>query len=172
MINIVFDASALIPSGDKPEKEKDAIIKLGNKIIDTDATIYLSKHLIKLYQNKVKSKLKEHHPLPEFQKRLIRVLPALCEIVAISRNSLCKIKDIKETKLRYHILEKSRLDKHSAEDINLQGEDKNVLRTALAVEREVFLITVDTHFHNLRSNPTLNNIEIIYPSEFIDRFRI
>lgn len=128
------------------------------------ATVYLSSYLIKVYQTKVAPQLrKHHHPLPPFQVKLLFILPTLRKISTKSRSSLCKIIP-SEGGIKFHILEKTRVQHYDVNDIGLTDEeDKEVLRIALAsTHQKTFLVTMDDHF---LKNLNRNKLSERYPNE-------
>ena len=162
----MLDCSALIPSESKSREEKEAIRWLGHALSDHNlkdyATVYLSSHLIRVYQTKVAPQLKHHHPLPPFQVSLLNLLPTFRKISTKSRKSLCKIIPSKMG-IKFHILEHTRVQFYDVNDIGLTGEDKEVLRIALAsANQKTFLVTTDHHFLE-----NLNRTELSkrYPNE-------
>ena len=174
----MLDCSALIPSEDKSREEREAIRWLGHTLSNNNlknyATVYLSRHLIKVYQTKVAPHLKYHHPLPPFQASLLNLLPTFRKISTKSRKSLCKIIPSKMG-IKFHILERTRVQFYNVNDIGLtEEEDREVLRIALAsANQKTFLVTTDHHFLEDLNRTELSKrypnesqkIEIVSPSD-------
>jgi len=166
LFGLVLDCSALILSEDKSREEREAIRWLGHALSNNNlknyAIVYLSRHLIKVYQTKVAPHLKYHHPLPPFQASLLNLLPTFRKISTKSKKSLCKLIQSKMG-IKFHILQHSRVQFYDVNDIGLTGEDKEVLRIALAAaNQKTFLVTTDHHFLE-----DLNRTELSkrYPNE-------
>jgi predicted nucleic acid-binding protein len=157
---------------------KEAIKKLGFMLYELNCVIYLSSHLIRVYNTKVKPELEHHHPLPPFQASLHRILPMLVKGTK-SRKLLCKIRTMKEG-VKFHILEKTRVQHYNVDDVGLaEEEDKEVLKIALAAasrHEKVFLVTADRHFLEGINRARLldryqdegQKIEIVTPKQFYD----
>ena len=79
-LELVLDHSALIPCGDKPEEEKQAIRKLGDILPSTNTTWYVTEKYLKHTRSTLGEELKEHHPLPKLQSSLLRALQHLLEL--------------------------------------------------------------------------------------------
>jgi predicted nucleic acid-binding protein len=159
---------------------KEAIRRLGNMLPNlTCATIYLSQHLIKVYNTRVIAGLRYHHPLPPLQSSLYRVMQRLRIITHASRGLLCKSLHI-ENGINLHVFESTRLQSYDVNDVGLtEEEDKEVLRIALAatlMHEKVFLVTADSHFlKDLDQTKLLRKycdksqrIEIVTPIQFCE----
>jgi len=170
LFGLVLDCSSLIPCGEKSEEMKEAIKKLGFMLHKLNCVIYLSSHLIRVYNTKVKPELEHHHPLPPFQASLHRILPML-----VKGTKLRKLEGIK-----FHILEKTRVQHYNVDDVGLaEEEDKEILKIALAAasrHEKVFLVTADRHFLEGINRARLldryqdegQKIEIVTPKQFYD----
>ena len=67
----MLDPSSLIPLSDKPEEDKKAILELGDSLCGSDATIYLSLGVLKVYRTVVMGKLERlEGSLPKFHRGL------------------------------------------------------------------------------------------------------
>ncbi|MEM1611445.1 MAG: hypothetical protein QXQ57_07370 [Sulfolobales archaeon] len=161
-MNLVLDASAPVPCGEKPEEEKEAIARLGIILYEEalDITIYLSTGIIKLYRSKAFPLLKKHHPMPPFQARLYMLRDEFEKIITRSRGVICK--PLQKEGLKFHVLGRSYLERYNVDNLGLRSEDdKEVLRVALAAaNKEVTLVTTDHHFLN---NLDWNRLREIYP---------
>jgi len=174
----VLDCSSLIPCGEKSKEEKEAIRWLGSALSNPNlidcTTIYFSSYLLKIYQTKVAPLLKHHHPLPPFQVSLLNLLPTFRKVSTVSRGSLCKTIP-SEMGIKFHILEKTRVQSYDVNNIGLTEEDdREVLRIALASRHQkMFLVTTDHHFLENLNRTKLSKrfpnesqkIEIVTPND-------
>ncbi len=151
MLDVVLDVSFLIPCCAKSEEDKRGIRKLGDVLNDMEVTLYLSRRLIRVYRTKIRSEVDrcKCHPLPRFHASFLRVLDHLVR-VSYTRSALCNSKKLGKTRIWYHILERSRVERYDVTDIGLDSEeDREIIRVALAATRftnNVFVVTVDYHF--------------------------
>lgn len=178
MLHLVFDCSALMPLGDKPEKEKKAIEKIGELVYPPPfpSIFYFSGHLIKVYQSKVFPELKKLSPLPKFQATLIRLAPWLKVIK--TKRFLCRIRRTLQANFQIHLLEAGTISKYNVKELGLsEAEDEEVLKVALAASFEkTFLIAADRHFledlnlEELRKRypERGRKLRIVKPSEFLE----
>jgi len=181
LLGLVLDCSSLVPSGEKPEEVKEAIRKMGHLLSNLRcATVYFSPHLIRVYWTKVarelREELKRQRPLPPFQASLLRILSELVKITRSSRGLLCKIRS-SETGVKFHILERTRVESYDVSDVGLtEEEDKEVLKIALAsasMREKVFLVSADRHLlQNVDWNKLLQRyraecqrIEVVAPND-------
>jgi len=65
-LHLVLDHSALIPCGDKPQEEKEAIRGLGDSLPGHDTVWYVSKSYLSTLYTIFSRELKHHHPLPSY----------------------------------------------------------------------------------------------------------
>jgi len=164
MYSLVLDPSSLIPCGEKPKEDKEAIRKLGYTLYKIDnMTVYFSSYLVKIYKTKVAPLLRYHHPLPPFQVSLLNLLPQFTKISKVSRTSLCKTIS-SEKGIKFHILEATHVQYYDANNIGLlKDEDIEVLKIALAAaHQETFLVTTDHHF---LENLNWTKLSRRYPNE-------
>jgi len=80
-----MDHSALIPCGDKPDYEKEAIRLLGNALPRLNAILYASYRYLKTLASVCAREWRRHHPLPKLQASLDRILRELLELASAKR---------------------------------------------------------------------------------------
>jgi len=147
-LELVLDHSALIPCGDKPEEEKQAIRRLGDILPSTNATWYVTREYLRQAQSILGRELKGHHPLPKLQSSLQRVLQELLGL-ARSRSHYYKnalLSSYREMGLKLHVLsrnayndlEQKRPGFHNIlvelrNTHRVEGEDVEVISIALLV---------------------------------------
>ncbi len=193
---LVLDHSALIPCGDKPEEEKQAIRRLGDILPSTDTTWYVTREYLKHTQSTLWGKLKEHHPLPKLQSSLQRALWELLKSTR-SRSHHCKnlpLSSNGEVRLKLHVISRNAykdLRQRGSELYNILdelrdtyrigGEDVEVISIALLASIEtmstVTLVTVDRGIievveelkRRLGSLSEVNYLRLERPSELLAR---
>jgi len=84
-MRLVMDHSALIPCGDKPDYEKEAIRLLGNALPRLNAILYASYRYLKTLASVCAREWRRHHPLPKLQASLDRILRELLELASAKR---------------------------------------------------------------------------------------
>lgn len=170
VLAVVLDLSALIPCGDKPDRDEEAIRWLGDALTRVEGlTMYLSPRLIKAYATVLPRELSRHRGLPRLQVGLLRALKWL--------KNVRRCKDV-ETRaaISIHVLEASKVGPYDVDGLGLSEEDdKEVLRVALAASRHsqaVLLITVDEHLLGLAEGEGVDRrLATRYPVE-AQRLRI
>ena len=195
-LELVLDHSALIPCGDKPEEEKQAIRKLGNILPSTNTTWYVTGKYLKHTQSTLGEELKEHHPLPKLQSSLQRALQKLLGLTQ-SRSHHCKsllLSPYGETGLKLHVISRnaySDLGQRGPElydtldelrdTYGIGGEDVEVVSIALLASirtrSTVTLVTVDRGIievveelkRRLGSLSEVNYLRLERPSELLAR---
>ncbi len=193
---LVLDHSALIPCGDKPEEEKQAIRSLGDILPSTDTTWYVTREYLMHTQNTLWGRLEEHHPLPKLQSSLLRALQKLLESTR-SRRHHCKnlpLPPYGEGGLKLHVISRNAykdLRQRGSELYNvldelrdtyrIGGEDVEVISIALLASIEtrstVTLVTVDRGIievveelkRRLSSLSEVNYLRLERPSELLAR---
>jgi len=152
MLHLVLDHSALIPCGDKPQEEKEAIRRLGDLLPELDAAWYTSARYLKVLQSVSSRDLKHHHPLPRLQASLMRTLRHLLGI-SNTKESWCKPVRMAGTKLQIHVIAREALERVDPELRTsifslLSEEDREVLALTIAATRyaggyAVYLVSTD-----------------------------
>lgn len=187
-IHLVLDHSALIPYGDKPQEEKEAIQKLGELLPEIDAIWYVSKEYLKTLHSVCRRELKHHHPLPKLQSSLLRISKDLLQL-AKTKGWYCRERPLSNAKLKLHVIASSAL-KHVGPEfqtvmkiIEASDEDRELL--AIAVEtaniaKAIYLVTADRVLYQIatrlmqsqdlaQSLQPLAHIEILAPKDFVKR---
>jgi hypothetical protein len=195
-LELVLDHSALIPCGDKPEEEKQAIRKLGDILPSTNTTWYVTGKYLKHTQSTLGEELKEHHPLPKLQSSLQRALQKLLGLTQ-SRSHHCKsllLSPYGETGLKLHVISRnahSDLGRRRPELYNILGElrdkygiggeDVEVISIALLAlintRSTVTLVTIDRGIievvEELKRRPSssseVNLLKLERPSKLLAR---
>jgi len=153
MLHLVLDHSALIPCGDKPQEEKEAIRKLGELLPELDAVWYTSGRYLKILQSTSSRDLKYHHPLPKLQASLMRTLRHLIVGISKAKMNWCKPIRMPGAKLQIHVIAREafkHVDPELRESVDwlAQGEDKEVLALTIMATRyagsyAVYLVSTD-----------------------------
>jgi hypothetical protein len=195
-LELVLDHSALIPCGDKPEEEKQAIRRLGDILPSIDTTWYVTREYLMHTQSTLWGKLKEHHPLPKLQSSLQRALQNLLRLTR-SRRHHCKnlpLSSNGEVRLKLHVLSRNAYNDLGWRRSKLydtlgklrdtywiKGEDVEVVSIALLASIEtmstVTLVTVDRGIievveelkRRLGSSSEVNYLRLERPSELLAR---
>ena len=195
-LELVLDHSALIPCGDKPEEEKQAIRKLGDILPSINITWYVTGKYIKHTQSTLGRKLEEHHPLPKLQSSLQR---ALWELLKLTRNRIYHCKSLPlssngEVRLKLHVLSRNAYNdlgqrgpklydtlNEFRNKYGIGGEDVEVVSIALLASirtrSTVTLVTVDRGIievveelkRRLGSLSEVNYLRLERPSELLAR---
>lgn len=146
--SVVLDHSALIPCGDKPEREKECIRRFGNfEDLLSRVVIYVSRYWLNVYRSSTSDHLRKHSPLPLLQASLERAKGELLKVVARSRGFIYR--ERKFGSLTIHVVATSELDQYNVSGLGLKDEeDIEVLRLALhaARVRKTYLVTTDVDF--------------------------
>jgi hypothetical protein len=195
-LELVLDHSALIPCGDKPEEEKQAIRRLGDILPSTDTTWYVTGKYLKHTQSTLGGKLEEHRPLPKLQSSLQRALQWLLGLTE-SRSHHCKSLPLSsngEVRLKLHVISRNAykdLGQRGSELYNvlgelrdrygIGGEDVEVVSIALLASIKtrstITLVTVDRGIievveelkRRLGSSSEVNYLRLERPSELLAR---
>ncbi len=195
-LELVLDHSALIPCGDKPEEEKQAIRRLGDSLPSTNTTWYVTREYLMHTQSTLGEELKEHHPLPKLQSSLQRALWELLKSTR-SRRHHCKnlpLSSNDEVRLKLHVLSRNAhndLGRRRPELYNILdelrdtyrigGEDVEVISIALLASIKtrstVTLVTIDRGIievveelkRRLSSLSEVNYLRLERPSELLAR---
>lgn len=158
----MLDHSALVPSGDKPEKEKAAAHEIAERILDLEASWYvttrylrpLASVVIPHWDKLVKSG--EIRRYPRLIQGLKRTIHGLIKQTR-SKAHWCKPRPLSRdpsVKLRLHVMNRNAEDKlepgyrRLLDRLGLAGEDREVLALALLATRslgveEVLVVTAD-----------------------------
>jgi hypothetical protein len=195
-LELVLDHSALIPCGDKPEEEKQAIRRLGDILPSTNTTWYVTGKYLKHTQSTLGEELKVHHPLPKLQSSLQRVLQWLLGLTQ-SRSHHCKnlpLPPYGEIRLKLHVISRNAyndLERRKPklydtldelrDTYGIGGEDVEVVSIALLASirtrSTITLVTVDRGIieaveelkMRLGSLSEVNYLRLERPSELLAR---
>jgi len=106
---VVLDHSALIPYGDKPEEEKEAIRRLGDLLPKCNVVWYVSRSYLKTLYMVFLRELKHYreelkrYPLPRLQSSLMKVLKSLLELLD-TKVWHCRERGLRGTELKLHVV--------------------------------------------------------------------
>ena len=179
-LHIVLDHSALIPCGDKPGEEKEAIRELGDLLPEFDAVWYVSRKYLKTLYSVLHRSLKNHHPLPKLQRFLIRNLEKLLEL-ANTRTWLCRHRNLVGG-LGLHVVARSAADRAKSAGIRpgelkglgLGDDDVEVLAIAAVVlgrgEDPLYVVTTDRTLLDVARMVRLD-AKILTPRQLIEQLR-
>jgi len=181
-LHIVLDHSALIPCGDKPEEEKQAIVVLGDLLPECDVVWHVSKSYLKTLCNIMLRSLKYCHPLPRLLSSLARSLRNLIEY-ANRRLSWCVISNLTD-RLKLHVVARAAFE-HIEQDTHrillerfnlnedLTHDDLEVLALAILTRSHTgssYIITADRKLLDVTrqiAQLLKSGIIALTPSEFI-----
>ena len=175
MIHVVFDHSAFIPCSQKPKEEKEAIIELGELIINLNIIWYISKQYLKVLHSVLNRKY-DCDKFPKFQRILKSKIDLLLKETR-SRNKLDKTSKFIEN-IKIHIVGRSAreyLEKLKNSSLieslaKLKQEDPEVLALAILASRKasdnVYLVTTDRVILDVASDLEITNLKPLTPKKF------
>jgi len=181
-MRLVMDHSALIPCGDKPDYEKEAIRLLGNALPRLNAILYASYRYLKTLASVCAREWRRHHPLPKLQASLDRILRELLELASAKRwqcrDNILSVRS--GVKLRIHVVARNALahvrpsvSSLLSRAVGIGDEDREVLAIAALAQgygEEVWLVSTDVKLletaEELREKIELR-VNPVEPSEFV-----
>ncbi|ABW02267.1 hypothetical protein [Caldivirga maquilingensis] len=150
-LHVILDHSALIPCGDKPKEEKEAIREIMNRIMDIDVTWHVTGYYLKVLNTVLNKNLKNHHPLPRLLASLERTKRYLLEL-SRSKQIICKPRRLKSLKI--HVIARKASERveipHSERLNEINNEDVEIIAIGLTIaerikgEKPVYIVTTDT----------------------------
>ncbi len=155
--HLVLDHSALIPCGDKPDEEKEAIRRLCDVLLECDVLWHVSKSYLMTLRVVGLRSLKHCHPLPRLLSSLKRVLDTRSLIeYANKESSWCRCTTLTD-RFRLHVVARSAINHVEHEfrrelerfkrEKNLTDEDLEVIAIAIASRgyaSSICVVTTDT----------------------------
>jgi len=183
-MHLVLDHSVLIPCGDKPEEEKQAIRMLGDTLPGLDAVWHVSRRYLKTVQTVCMRAWRGHHPLPRLQAALLRTLSNLLAL-ANTRKRICRAARLSRepgTKLYIYVVARNayrtlegkekELLEELAESHKLTKEDIEVLAITLKASRssEIIIASTDTRLLDAATRVARqgdNRIRPLLPTELV-----
>jgi len=178
MMHVVFDHSAFIPWSQKPKEEKEAIIGLGELILNLDIIWYISNQYLKVLHSRLHpNNYCNQNQFPKFQRILKSKIDLLLKKTT-SRKNWCKVSEfIENVKIhiicrnaKKYLLEKLKNSSFMESLAKVKQEDQEVLALAILASRrassDVYLVTTDRVLLDAASDLEITNLKPLTPKKF------